>query len=52
MGTYEVIELDLDKATLTIHRNHLSEYTNYCELDGVWYKRSIVKLKHKPDLDD
>ena len=52
MTTYEIIEKDLNNATLTIHQSKISEYTNYGEIDGVWYKRTIKKLKHKPELDE
>lgn len=51
MASYEIIEKDLDHATLTLHQQHIKEYTNYCELDGVWYKRQIIKLKKAPELD-
>lgn len=51
MASYEIIEKDLDRATLTIHQSKISEYTNYLELDGVWYKRTIKKLKSPPELD-
>lgn len=52
MTAYEIIEKDLDRATLTVHQQHIGEYTNYCELDGKWYKRTIKRLKNKPDLDE
>ena len=51
MASYEIIERDLDNATRTLHQQHISEYTNYVEFDGVWYKRSIKKLKKPPELD-
>jgi len=45
---YDLIEKPLNEATLEVYRSHIKEYINYCELDGIWFKRSIIKLKNKP----
>ena len=51
MATYEIIEKDLDAATITLHKLHMKEYSNYCDLDGVWYYRQIIRLKKAPEID-
>jgi hypothetical protein len=48
MTTYQDIDNKLDEINLILIQNRMSEYTNICEINGIYYKRSIIKLKRKP----
>lgn len=48
MTTYQELDHKLNEITIILKENNVSEYTNTVEIDGIFYKRSIKKLKHKP----